>query len=140
MTLKTKSKQTKVADKIVLSFEDNSLLPGLFGAHDEFLARIEQTLGANLSSRGNKIVLTGEEVAILEARDVLLYLYRSLEAGDDITIGDVDGALRLAQAPPCDLATGQCGSCDDLYLDFEGSQWPLPANGSPTVGSQPGWF
>jgi len=101
MTLKTKSKQTH--DRIVLSFDNNSLLPGLFGQHDEFLARIEQTLGVNLSSRGNKIVLDGEKIATIEARDVLLYLYRSLEAGEEITIGDVDGALRLAQEKEQDL-------------------------------------
>ena len=101
MTLKTKTKQS--TDKIVLSFDDNTLLPGLFGQHDEFLARIEQTLSVNLSSRGNKIVLTGEKVATVEARDVLLYLYRVLVAGDDITIGDVDGALRLVQEKEQDL-------------------------------------
>ena len=107
MTLKTKSKQTPAKEKIVLSFEDNSLLPGLFGPHDEHLARIEQALGVPLASRGNKIVVEGEETACLEARDVLLYLYRVLKAGNPVSIGDVDGALRLVQEKEQDLlATG----------------------------------
>lgn len=107
MTLKTKSKQIPAKEKIVLSFEDNLLLASLFGQHDQHLARIEQTLGVVLASRGNKIVLEGEETACREARDVLLYLYHTLKAGNAVSIGDVDGALRLVQEKDQDLlATG----------------------------------
>ena len=83
------------------------LLASLFGQHDEHLARIEQALGVVLASRGNKIVLEGEETACREARDVLLYLYHTLKAGNAVSIGDVDGALRLVQEKDQDLlATG----------------------------------
>jgi len=107
MTLKTRSRHPPAKEKIVLSFEDNTLLSSLFGQHDEHLARIEQALGVRLSSRGNKIVVEGESVACLEARNVLLYLYRALKDGEAISLGDVDGALRLAQEKEQDLlATG----------------------------------
>jgi len=103
MTLKTRSKHAPAKEKILLSFEDNTLLSGLFGQHDEHLARIEQTLGVHLSSRGNKIAIEGTGIACLEARDVLLYLYRALKEGEAVSLGDVDGALQLVQEKEHDL-------------------------------------
>ena len=44
---------------IMLQFDDNSLLPPLFGEHDAHLARIEAALGVSLTSRGNRIAITG---------------------------------------------------------------------------------
>ena len=43
----------------LVQFDDNSLLPLLFGQHDQNLARIEQQLGVSLVSRGNRLAISG---------------------------------------------------------------------------------
>ncbi len=42
-----------------LHFDDNALLPELFGEHDQNLARIEQMLDVSVGSRGNRMVVSG---------------------------------------------------------------------------------
>ena len=44
----TPAEGAPTADTSALSFEDNRLLPALFGQHDRYLARIEQRLGVSL--------------------------------------------------------------------------------------------
>ena len=43
-----------MGDKNVLWFSDNRLLPLLFGEHDKFIARIEESLKLRISSRGTE--------------------------------------------------------------------------------------
>ncbi len=42
-----------------IDFDDNRLLPLLFGAHDRHLAQIEQRLDVSLTSRGNQLIISG---------------------------------------------------------------------------------
>lgn len=90
---------TKGDDKrsIVVDFSDNNLLVSLFGEHDRNLARIEQALGVSLSSRGNRVAISGDAWSTRVAQQVLEDLYQRLRDGHDIASGDVDGAIRLAQ-------------------------------------------
>ena len=90
---------------LVVDFEDNRLLPRLFGEHDVHLARIEGALGVSVSSRGNRIAISGDAEAAAITRHVLRDLYKRLEAGHDISPGDVDGAIRLAEAATGDTET-----------------------------------
>ncbi|MCF4165436.1 PhoH family protein [Zavarzinia compransoris] len=83
---------------LIVDFADNRLLPRLFGEHDVHLARIESALGVSVSSRGNRIAISGEADAAAITRHVLRDLYKRLETGHDISPGDVDGAIRLAEA------------------------------------------
>jgi phosphate starvation-inducible PhoH-like protein len=79
-----------------LEFDDNSLLPMLFGEHDRHLARIEQRLGVSLLSRGNRLAISGPPSAAERARDALLFLYERLRRGLTVDMGEVDAAVRLA--------------------------------------------
>ena len=79
----------------VIEFEDNLLLPALYGEHNSNLARIENKFGCTLSSKGNLLSLEGTEEACSLSRDVLISLYNRLEQGHEITAEDVDGAIRL---------------------------------------------
>ena len=81
----------------MIIFEDNSVLPALFGQHDRYLARIEQRLQVRLSSRGNIVVVDGQPAARDIARAVMTRLYKRLKEGFDIGPGDVDGAIRMEQ-------------------------------------------
>jgi phosphate starvation-inducible protein PhoH and related proteins len=80
----------------VLEFDDNLLLPALYGEHNSFLARIENEFGCELAGKGNLLSLEGSKEACSLSRDVLVSLYQRLEDGNEITIDDVDGAIRMA--------------------------------------------
>ena len=95
-----------------LQFEDNRLLPRLFGEHDQHLARIEQQLGVELSQRGNQLSIQGPADGIETAREAIRSLYRRLKSGKDVDLHEVDAALRLASRggagsaePEIELAT-----------------------------------
>ena len=81
---------------VTLQFSDNALLPLLFGDHDRNLVRLEQGLGVRMSSRGNRVAITGEPDRVLAAEQALNGLYKRLEAGKSVSRADVDTAIRMA--------------------------------------------
>jgi len=81
---------------VSLDFEDNRLLPLLFGAYNENLARIEQKLGVSLSCRGNQVVGNGPAHELSIAKAALEALYHQVSHGREIASADVDAALRLS--------------------------------------------
>ncbi len=83
---------------LVLQFDDNRLLPILYGEHDRHLARIEQGLGVSLMSRGNQIAVSGEPTAVAQARQVLNQLYQRLKRGFSVDMNEIDAAIRLTQS------------------------------------------
>jgi len=82
---------------LVLQFDDNRLLPILFGEHDRHLARIEQGLGVSLMSRGNQVAVSGAPSAVAQARQVLNQLYQRLKRGFAVDFSEIDAAIRLSQ-------------------------------------------
>lgn len=106
------------ADKapVVLGFDDNRLLPLLFGTYDRHLARIEQALGVRLSSRGNKISIAGSESASALAASSLNALYERLKQGLPVDDSEVDAAVRLANARSAELGGGSKGVADDCVI------------------------
>jgi phosphate starvation-inducible PhoH-like protein len=89
-----------VAPPLFLQFDDNRLLPALYGEHDRHLARIEQGLGVSLVSRGNQIGISGNPEAVDHARQVLSQLYQRLKRGLNVDQAEIDAAVRRAQTPP----------------------------------------
>ncbi len=83
---------------IVIDFDDNDLLPMLYGEFDRNLARIEQALEVSLSSRGNRVAITGAPTQATIARDALAALHDRLAQGLSVDIAEVDAAIRLAQS------------------------------------------
>ena len=94
----TRIKPSSGEPQIQLQFDDNSLLPLLFGEHDQYLARIEQQLEITLVSRGNRIAISGPPGAVEVAREALEFLYDRLKRGIIVDQGEVDGAIRRASA------------------------------------------
>ena len=82
--------------KLVLEFDNNRLLPELYGAYGAHLTRIEEALDVSLVNRGNQVFVSGEAQACGRAELVLNTLYHHLQRGAEVTRGDVDGALRLS--------------------------------------------
>ncbi len=84
--------------RIQLQFENNALLPQLFGERDRHLERIERQLGVSVVPRGNRVAISGPIASTSIARAALQSLYERLEHGLDVDAASVDAALRLAQA------------------------------------------
>ncbi len=84
------------AATLLLDFEDNRLLPLLYGSHDKHLAQIEQRLGVSLTSRGNQIVIAGSAESASLAQRALERLYRRVKSGLPVDAGEVDAALRMS--------------------------------------------
>jgi phosphate starvation-inducible protein PhoH and related proteins len=86
------------AGRAQIEFEDNLLLPALYGERDQHLDRIERQLGVSLIPRGNRLSIAGPASATEVARLVLTRLYDRLKRDQDIDTASVDAAIRLAQA------------------------------------------
>ena len=87
---------------LVIDFDDTRLLAPLFGEHDRHLARIEQRLGLSLVPRGNRVAILGEAHSAHVARAALEDLYQRLKGGLEVTLADVDGAVRMAEVRPAE--------------------------------------
>jgi len=88
-----------------VNFEDNSLLPLLFGEHDRNLARIEQSFDVRVASRGNVLAITGPQAQADAAKQTFERLYDRLVAdkrrggNNGLAPADVDAAIRFAGSP-----------------------------------------
>lgn len=84
--------------EIVLAFDDNRLASRLFGQYDQNLAFLEKRLKIAATARGNHVTLAGAGEACEQAKAVLETLYKRLKDGHDVSLGDVDGAIRMTTA------------------------------------------
>lgn len=87
---------TENASQQHLQFDDNRLLPQLYGKQDTHLSQIERRLDVAIGSRGNQLAISGPLDRVRMARAALDLLYRRLKRGLDVNEGEVDAALRLA--------------------------------------------
>jgi phosphate starvation-inducible PhoH-like protein len=85
-----------IGGRVQMQFEDNTLLPLLFGQRDENLDRIERQLGVSVVSRGNRLAISGPSARTDVARAALTALYDRLKRGMEVDAAAVDAALRLA--------------------------------------------
>jgi phosphate starvation-inducible PhoH-like protein len=88
--------------KSQLEFDDNLLLPMLYGERDQHLDRVERQLGVSLVTRGNRLAISGPPSATEAARLALSRLYDRLKRGQDIDLPVVEAAIRLAEAEIAD--------------------------------------
>ena len=78
-----------------MQFDNNALLPMLYGEGDEHLAKIEKNFNITAASRGNVLALSGEARAVQDSRDIIQSLYTRLEKGEEVSPAHVDAAIRL---------------------------------------------
>jgi phosphate starvation-inducible PhoH-like protein len=83
---------------VELSFDDNRAVSALVGQYGQHLALLERRLNVLADSRGNLITVAGSRDGVEAARHVLEGLYLRAERGDELTQGDVDGAIRAVIA------------------------------------------
>jgi phosphate starvation-inducible PhoH-like protein len=82
--------------QLTLEFPGNKLLAALGGAHEKNFARLEQSLGVHISSRGNLVAIEGANRE--RAAAILRALHARLEAGESIALGEVDSEIRFTEA------------------------------------------
>jgi phosphate starvation-inducible PhoH-like protein len=83
-------------DRLQMQFDDNSLLPQLYGERDRHLDRIERELGVSLISRGNRLAIGGPQASAGVARNALTSLYQRLKRGLEVDEAAVDAAMKRA--------------------------------------------
>lgn len=83
-------------DSLTLRFDDNHELSALFGGHDRYLALIEERLDIEATPRGNLLGLKGDRQALKRARSIFTALQERLDTGHEITLSDVEGAIRMS--------------------------------------------
>ncbi|MBL8781767.1 MAG: PhoH family protein [Alphaproteobacteria bacterium] len=89
-----------------LEFDDNAVLARVVGAHDRHLAEIERKLNVEITRRGNKFTLQGGSPARAHAAQVLRDLYTHARDGQDVSVLDLDRALRLGLTSDSVVASG----------------------------------
>ena len=102
-TSATRSEEAGKQQQIDLVFENNRLASALCGEFDQNLALVERRLGVDARARGNMVTLSGPPGALANARRALESLYDRLLEGHDIVQGDVEGAIRMAEAEEAQL-------------------------------------
>ncbi len=85
--------------RIGLQFDDNALVPLLFGEHDSHLAQIEEELDVEIASRGNEVVIIGAKPKLHAAQQVFDVLWERLQKGMTVGTEEVLAAIQVAKSP-----------------------------------------
>jgi phosphate starvation-inducible PhoH-like protein len=91
-----KARKTALSEQVTLEFSDNRLLAALGGPHGKNFARLEHRLDLHVTQRGNRIAVAGEARA--RGAAILSALYARAEAGESITLAEVDSEIRFTDA------------------------------------------
>lgn len=108
-TVNTNSELPLINESVTLVFENNALLPMLFGEQDETLNKLERALGVQVHSRGNILAINGPAQAVESGKFIMENLYSQLEKGQDISTAQVDAAIRMAIDPKVKKVPGANG-------------------------------
>lgn len=78
-----------------LEFNDNALLPLLYGEHNTHLRYLEDKLKIEFSDRGNTLDVRGNSRDVKNAVRILKTLWEKLEDGQKVSVAEIDTALRF---------------------------------------------
>ena len=79
----------------ILEFENKDLVPLLFGEHNAHLSHLEHKLNISIADRGHKLSLSGNDSAVKKAETILKDLMVRLEKKQDVSVAEIDAALRF---------------------------------------------
>lgn len=89
-------------NSITIEFDDNHVLPLLYGHHNSNLAHIEKTLDVRLDSFGNIIQISGAKDNATMAKNALEAIYKRISntkgQSEEAPKGMIDDALRWAKS------------------------------------------
>ncbi|PQO26877.1 PhoH family protein [Blastopirellula marina] len=76
-----------------IRFLDNSSVLQLFGARDQHVRRIRESLGVTITHRDGQVRISGREVAVAQATKVIEALRKKVERQGLITLDEVEDSL-----------------------------------------------
>jgi len=79
--------------EITLAFDDNRHASQVFGHFDQNLVKLARRLRVACVASGNHVMLKGPTESCEHARRVLELLYGRVQLGQEVGLGDVDGAV-----------------------------------------------
>jgi len=104
-------------DSICISFDDNSLLPQLFGEDDSNISKIEKFLNVSASYRGNNLSIKGEIENIKAAEAVFNKIYKKLGKAVDVRDGEIEALINSVTGK---LSSGEGGNMQKEKTMWEG--------------------
>ena len=78
-----------------ISFDDNLILPVIFGEHDKYLKVIETELEVQILPRGNFLIILGKNKNVNLAKNVLIKLYNLAVKSNNIDEGEIIGTINI---------------------------------------------
>jgi phosphate starvation-inducible PhoH-like protein len=93
-----------------IDFDDNALSKSLYGERNEHLKAIERRVGVTLGTRGNRVSIQGDPLAVDLAAKALVQLYDLVRRGFPLYVEDVNRALNV-------LSDNQTVNLKDIFLD-----------------------
>lgn len=90
-----REKTARIGESVSIAFQDNSLLPMLFGDEDIYLTKLEKKFNVEMTTRGNMLVISGEKDNVDACRAVVESLYSDLKKGVEIGTKEVDATIRM---------------------------------------------
>lgn len=78
-----------------MKFEDNKLVPSLYGEQNAHLQTLEKSFGVQIDCRGNEVLITGTAKNTTQARKILESLWEKLRHGEDVDQPTVESAIRF---------------------------------------------
>ncbi len=88
-----RSEATEEDAEITLAFDDNRHASQVFGHFDQNLVKLGRRLRVACVASGNHVMLKGATESCEHARRVLELLYGRVQLGQEVGLGDVDGAV-----------------------------------------------
>ena len=81
----------------IVMIVDSTILSALFGAHDQHIELIEDAFQAEISVRGEKVTIKGNEESVQQIRSLLEELQNLLLKGIPITQTDIATAIKMSK-------------------------------------------
>ncbi len=78
-----------------ITFDDNLILPVIFGEHDKYLKVIETELDVQILPRGNFLKILGRNKNVNLAKNVLIKLYNLAVKSNNIDEGEIIGTINI---------------------------------------------
>lgn len=100
-----------------MSFDDNRLLPLLYGEQNAHLREIENTLKVDISSRGSDLLIEGAAKPKRLAQLTLEMLWEKLQRGQDVSRSEVKAAIKFAKGEGKQLKPSAKASSKDDFFD-----------------------
>lgn len=104
----------------IVEFPDNHLAAALFGEHDKHLAQIEASLKVEMIPRGNRVQISGPKPARKAAKRIMRDLYTRLEKGLEVGMGEVKGAISMAETKWTDQVESCAPDMNETQADDDG--------------------